>query len=331
MLKRFTLSLLFCSFLIPQAFATTFKIATLSPDGSFWMNAMRAGAKKIKKQTQGRVKFKFYPGGVMGDDSSIMRKIRIRQLQGGAVTAGTVSAYYTDGQVYNLPMLFRNLDEVSYVRKRMDPVIMENIEKHGFVTFGLAEGGFAYLMSLNEVRTVADLRKYKTWVPASDPLIQEAVTAYDVKPVPLPMGDVLTGLQSGLIETVGSPPIVTLALHWHTQIKYLTDMPLLYSYALLIIDKKSFNKLSKDDQKIVRDVMGDVFLKIDTQNRLDNVNAFAALKNQHINFIKPDTQELEEWKRYAIKTQQHLVNSGHISSPMLKKVQSLINDYRNLK
>jgi len=331
MLSRIFIALLLCCSLNVPAFATTFKIATLSPDGSFWMNAMREGADKIKVKTQGRVKFKFYPGGVMGDDSSVMRKIRIRQLQGGAVSAGTISAFYTDGQVYNLPMLFKNLDEVSYVRKRLDPVIIKDIEKKGFVTFGLAEGGFAYIMSLKEIKSVADLRKYKTWVPASDQLVQEAVNAYDVKPVPLPMGDVLTGLQTGLIQTVASPPIVTLALHWHTQIKYLTDMPLLYSYALLIIDKKSFNKISKADQKIVHELMGDVFQKIDTQNRIDNVNAFAALKNQNITFVKPNAEQIADWQKSALKTQQHLIDTGFISKPMFEKTQSLLNDYRNLK
>ena len=331
MLTRIIVSLLLCSTVSVPAFATTFKIATLSPDGSFWMNSMRGGADKIKEKTQGRVKFKFYPGGVMGDDNSVMRKIRIRQLQGGAVTAGTISSFYSDGQVYNLPMLFRNLEEVSYVRKRLDPVIIENIEKNGFVTFGLAEGGFAYIMSRKEVKSIADLKKYKTWVPASDLLVQEAVNSYDVKPVPLPMGDVLTGLQTGLIETVASPPIVTLALHWHTQIKYLTEMPLLYSYALLIIEQKSFKKLSKADQKIVRDIMGDVFHKIDTQNRIDNVNAFAALKNQNITFIKPDAQQLQDWNDSALKTHQHLIKTGYISKPIFEKTKSLINDFRNLK
>lgn len=331
MFKRFALFFLCCNIFIPQTFAATFKIATLSPDGSFWMNAMREGADKIKKNTQGRVKFKFYPGGVMGDDNSVMRKIRIRQLQGGAITTGTISSFYSDAQVYGLPMLFQSLDEVTYVRKRIDPIIIENIEKKGFVTFGLAEGGFAYLMSLKEVKTVEDLRKYKTWVPASDKLVQEAVKAYDVQPVPLSMGDVLTGLQTGLIDTVASPPIVTLALHWHTQIKYLTDMPLLYSTALLIIDIKSFNKVSKNDQKIVREIMGDVFHKIDTQNRIDNVNALSALRKQNITFLKPDEQQLAEWKSYALKTQQHLVNTGFISKDMLHKAQSLINDYRKLK
>ena len=80
--------------------ATTFKIATLSPEGSSWMDMMRSGAKEVAEKTNNRVKIKFYPGGVMGDDMAVMRKIRIRQLQGGAVTIGAVSNFYSDSQVY---------------------------------------------------------------------------------------------------------------------------------------------------------------------------------------------------------------------------------------
>lgn len=192
--------------------AATFKIATLSPEGSIWMNAMRAGAKVLAQKTNNRVKIKYYPGGVMGDDMAVMRKIRIRQLQGGAVTLGTVSNYFTDSQVYSLPMLFRNLDEVTYLRNKMDSYILQGLEKNGFVSFGIAEGGFAYIMSLNPIKSVPDLRASKAWVPSSDELAMEAVKAYDVQPIPLPIGDVLTGLQTGLIDTVAAPPIATLAL-----------------------------------------------------------------------------------------------------------------------
>jgi len=213
-MTRYIIAFLFLMFLQPTvALATTFKIATLSPEGSSWMKIMRAGADEVAEKTNKRVQIKFYPGGVMGDDMAVMRKIRIRQLQGGAVTIGAVSSYYSDSQVYSLPMLFRNLDEVSYVRSKLDSHILQGLEQNGFVSFGIAEGGFAYIMSLSPIKSVPDLRLSKAWVPASDDLVLEAVKAYDVNPIPLPIGDVLTGLQTGLIDTVAAPPIATLALH----------------------------------------------------------------------------------------------------------------------
>ena len=308
--------------------AATFKIATLSPEGSIWMKAMRAGAKELAQKTNNRVKIKYYPGGVMGDDMAVMRKIRIRQLQGGAVTLGTVSSYFSDSQVYSLPMLFRSLDEVSYLRSKLDSYILQGLEKNEFVSFGIAEGGFAYIMSLKPIKSVPDLRLSKAWVPSSDELALEAVKAYNVQPIPLPIGDVLTGLQTGLIDTVAAPPIATLALHWHTQVRYLTDMPLLYSSGLLIIDKKAFDKLSKQDQQTMREIMGQVFRKIDKQNRNDNKSAFAAIQSQGIEMVKPDQAQIKEWRGYAEAARLRLIKSGKISNEIVQTVDQHLNDFR---
>lgn len=308
--------------------ATTFKIATLSPEGSSWMNAMRAGAKEIAEKTNNRVIIKYYPGGVMGDDMAVMRKIRIHQLQGGAVTLGTISSYFSDSQVYSLPMLFRNLDEVTYLRNKLDNYLLQGLEKNGFVSFGIAEGGFAYIMSLNPIKSVPDLRSSKAWVPSSDEVALEAVKAYDVQPIPLPIGDVLTGLQTGLIDTIAAPPIATLALQWHTQVRYLTDMPLLYSSGLLIIDKNAFEKLSKPDQQTMREVMGKVFLDIDKQNRNDNKSAFTAIESQGIELIRPSPEQIKEWRGYAEAARLRLIKLGKISNEIIKMVDQTLNEYR---
>ena len=101
----------------------------------------------------------------------------------------------------------------------------------------------------------------------------------------LPIADVLTGLQTGLINTVITSPIGAIALQWHTKIQYVMDEPLTYFSALLVIDKKAFNKLKEEDRAIVRTVMGEAFARIDQQNRKDNVEAREALLNQRIEFV----------------------------------------------
>jgi TRAP-type C4-dicarboxylate transport system substrate-binding protein len=303
--------------------AVTFKIATLSPDGSVWMEKMRAGADEVAEKTENRVKIKYYPGGVMGDDKTVLQKIRIGQLQGGAVVSSAMAQFFPDIQIYNLPMKFKSFQEVDKVREQMDPLLTEGLEKNGFVTFGIAEGGFAYVMSNVPVQTVDDLRKQKVWVPDNDPAALEAVKAFDITPIPLSIADVRAGLQTGLINTIGSPPIVAVALQWHTQIKYLTDIPLLYTYAVLSVDKKAFSKISPEDQKSVREIMGRVFQEIDRQNREDNVKAMEALRNQGIEFITPSDEALKEWYEKASAVPEQLVKTGKISGEMFNTLEKL--------
>ena len=301
-----------------------FKIATLSPQGSAWMQKMQAGADEIHRKTNKRVRFKFFGGGIMGNDDAVLRKIRIGQLHGGAVTAGSLSHLYGDSIIYGLPMKFKSLQEIDRVRKKMDPMLMAGFEKSGFVTFGLAEGGFAYLMSNKPIRTTSDLRTHKVWIPGNDLITAEVLKRIGVNPIPLPIADVLTSLQTGLVDTVPAPPIAAIILQWHTRVKYLTEIPLSYTYALLAVDRKVFAKLMPADQQIVRDVMGQVFKDIDHQNRSDHVAAMKVMQKTGIQFVQPTAEAAAEWRAAGMEVTQKLLETGRISRQALEQLNSLL-------
>jgi TRAP-type C4-dicarboxylate transport system substrate-binding protein len=311
-----------------QAQAMRFKIATLSPEGSIWMEKMRDGAAELARRTDNRVRIKYYPGGVMGDDKAVMRKIRIDQLQGGAFVAGSLSNFYRDNQIYSLPLFFRSFKEIDYVREHLDKRIMDGFETGGFVTFGIAEGGFAYVMSTVPIRTVEEMRRQKVWIPDDDSMILEAVKAFDITPIPLSIADVRTGLQTGLINTVTTPPIGALALQWHTQIKYLLDEPFLYIFGVLAVDRKAFLKISPADQKIFREIMGRVFKELDQRNREDNIKALETLRKQGIEFVKPSAEALKKWCQDASEVPKRLVETDRLSQEMVDTLEGLLKDYR---
>jgi TRAP-type C4-dicarboxylate transport system substrate-binding protein len=315
----------------PVAQAMRFKVATLSPEGSVWMQKMREGADELARKTNNRVTIKYYPGGVMGDDQAVLRKIRVGQLHGGAVVGGSLSQFYPDNQIYSLPFIFRSFEEVDYVRRHLDSRIAQGLEKGGFVTFGIAEGGFAYVMSTVPIRTVEEMRRQKVWIPDNDPMILEAVKAFGITPFPLSIADVRAGLQTGLINTVTTPPIGAVALQWHTQINYLMHEPFLYIYGVLAVDRRAFAKISPDDQRIFREVMGRKFRELDRLNREDNVNALEVLRKQGIEFIKPSDQALRKWYHDAETVPKRLVNAGKLSQDMVNALETLLTEYRSTK
>jgi TRAP-type C4-dicarboxylate transport system substrate-binding protein len=311
-----------------QAQAIQIKIATISPEGSVWMEKMREGAKDLAKKTDNRIKIKFYSGGVMGDDKAVLRKIRIGQLQGGAFVSGSLSQYYPDNQIYSLPLFFRSFKEIDYVRGYLDQKIIDGFEKGGLVIFGIAEGGFAYVMSTVPIYTVQDMREQKVWIPDNDSMILEAIKAFDITPIPLSIADVRAGLQTGLINTVTTPPIGALALQWHTQIKYLLDEPFLYIYGVLAVDRKVFKRISPADQQIFRKIMGDVFKTLDRLNREDNIKAMETLHKQGIKFIKPSKDALKKWRKDASEVPNRLIKAGRLSQEMVNTLENLLKEYR---
>ncbi len=326
LLKCLTLSLLLMG--AQSASAVTLKIATLSPDGSFWMQKMRTGGEEIEKQTGGRVSLKFYPGGVMGDDATVLRKLRLHQLQGAAVTSGALNGIYPDIQLYNQILLFQNEREVDYVRQKLDSELMRGMEQQGMVALGFADVGFAYIMSTTPIRTQADMRSQKVWAPDDNKIALSAFQAMHVSPIPLPLRDVLMGLQTGMINVVTGSPVGALALQWHSKIQYITDLPMLYLFGVLAIDKPAFDEITAADQQIVRDVMAKAIKEIDQHSRQDNQQALTALQNQGIQLIKPSAESTAELKQTIASANAEFEKSAGLSPEKTGKLRSLLTEIR---
>ena len=307
---------------------TTFKIATVVPDGTHWMQQFRASAKTISQQTEGRVAFKFYPGGVMGNDKNVMRKMRAGQRHGGAFTGGSLAKVDPNVQVYSLPFVFDSLREVDYVRERMDALLQQGIERHGLVLAGIGEGGFAYMMSNKPLRSISDLAGQKIWIPEDDQVNQATFREAGVTPIPLPIADTYTGLQTGLIDTVAVSPVGALAFQWHTKVEYVTDTPLIYLAGFLVFDKKQFSRLSTQDQQTVLTITRDTFARIDARNRIDNEKATQALINQGLKFVTPSEDDVREWRAIARKVIDQLGQAGLFDTAVYEQLVDHLATFR---
>lgn len=297
-----------CFFLIGASLveAATIKIATIAPDGSAWMKEMRRAAEAVKQRTQGQLEIKFYPGGVMGSDATVVKKIKLGQLQGGAFSGAELSPVLPDAQIYSLPFLFRDQREVDYVRGKLDARLKADFEKQGMKILGMCGGGFAYLMSTRSIQNRDDLKKSKVWVPQADKIAQVTFEAGNVTPIALPLADVFTALSTGMIETVGNTPSGTIAFQWHTKIKYLIDFPLTYIMGMLAVDKKIFDRLDPVQQAVLLEEFDKSFAKIDAQTRQDNAAAYEALTKQGVQVIKPNAEERAFWVSTGEKAREQL-------------------------
>ena len=309
--------------------AATLKIATVTPENSQWMKDMRAGAKEIKERTEGRVQIKYYGGGIMGNDQKVLSRIRIGALQGGAFTPTALAGQYSNLNLYGLPMVFDSEEEAAYARSRLDARLSAGLEEAGFVNFGFAAGGFAILMSNTPVDSLDDLKGKKVWIPEGDDISRRAMEAMSLSPVTLPLTDVLTGLQTGLIDIVAMSPIGALVLQWHTKVKYITELPLVYTLGFMAVDKKAFGKLSEDDQAIVRDVMGRTYENFDKANLIDNRGARDALLNTGIKAVPVTPEEYEKVRAALMKLNVDLANQGYFDKALFDEMLKYVSEYRS--
>ena len=308
--------------------AADIKIATVAPDGSRWMQQMRAGAEEVNARTSGRVTLKFYPGGVMGNDAQVLRKIRIGQLQGGAFTAGGLGERYAGLNLYGIPLLFNSLEEIDAVRAQLDPELEAGLDRAGFVTFGFIEGGFANLLSNEPIRTVDDMRRKKVWVPEGDAISFLAMQTMGLSPSVLPVTDVLTGLQTGLIEITFASPVAALVLQWHTKVKYITDLPISYSMGVIAIEKGAFSALGADDQRVVREVMGRYCQQLDREARDDNRKAAEVLARSGLQTVTVNAADVEGWRKTIESIHPQLRARPDIDAALFDRLLALLAEHR---
>ena len=174
-----------------------------------------------------------------------------------------------------------------------------------------------------------ELRRQKVWIPEGDTTALETVKTFGISPIPLTTADVRAALQTGLIDTVTTSPIAAIALQWYTQVNYVLDLPLLYIYGLLAVDRKAFLRLSPDDQAIVRDVMGRAFREIDRENRKNGVKAKKALLKQGIQFIKPTQEAFDELYSGVSGVWKALIEEDRLSRQMTIVLEEYLAEHRS--
>jgi TRAP-type C4-dicarboxylate transport system substrate-binding protein len=153
--------------------------------------------------------------------------------------------------------------------------------------------------------------------------------ALKLSPVTLPLTDVLTGLQTGLIDIVAMSPIGALVLQWHTKVKYITELPLVYTLGFMAIDKKSFDKLSDADKAIVREVMERTYQNFDKVNLVDNAGARDALINAGLESVPFDIEEYRKTRTALAESTAQLGDKGLYTPELYEEMLGFIEEYRS--
>ena len=312
----------------PLAHAVDIKIATLVPNQSQWMQDMRAAGKEIETRTEGRVKLKFYGGGTQGTEDKVLQKIKIGQLHGGTFSATDFMRDYGAINIYGLPFVFASWDEMRYVRDRMDDKLQSGFTDLNFVTFGIA-GSFSVVLSNEPISKYEDMKGKKVWLPQGDFVSYEAMRRLQLSPVALPVTDVLTGLQTGLLDIAAIPPEVAVALQWHTRVKYVTDMPVAFGISFLAISKRTFDRLSDGDQEIVSEVLSGVYQQLDEKAPAESENAMNALVNIGISNVEPEEGQFEELQERMSVFNREMAVDGAYPLDLYEEMLGHIADFRN--
>jgi TRAP-type C4-dicarboxylate transport system substrate-binding protein len=311
-----------------QAQEYTIKFATIAPEGSSWMNVMREYDAAVRKESGGRLGFKFYAGGIAGDEKDVLRKIRIGQYQAGGFTGVGMGEIAPEVRILDTPFLFRNTAEIDYIYNKFGDEFKSDFEKGGFVLLGWAEVGFVNVFTQKPIYSVQDMKDVKAWMWECDPIARVSFKVLHLAPIPLSITDVNSALQTGMINCVYSTPYAIIALQWYTKVKYMLDLPLANSSGAVLISKRYFDSLPGDLQQILLK-NGQIFLSKLTQlSRKENAEAIKTLESKGIVVTKPKSKsDLQYYYKTGEEARQMLVGQLY-TADFLKSVESALAQFR---
>jgi TRAP-type C4-dicarboxylate transport system substrate-binding protein len=304
----------------------TLKLATLAPENSSWMQAFEKMDRQIRQETDGAVEFKVFPGGVMGGEGAMVRKMRTGQLDGAALTNTGLGEVAPEVLALQLPLTFQNWEEVDYVRDQMSDRFEQMLADAGFELLTWGDVGFAYVFSNQAVRTPGDIQTQKAWVWDSDPIMQKVMEVADVNAVPLDVADVLPSLSTGVIDAFTNSPYGAVSLQWYTRADYVTNLKLSVIVGGVVVTEEAIQRLPEEHREVVRSVADEQGEALLSQIRQDNEKAIETIQKADIEIVDP--QNMEAWQSVAEEVRERLTGELFPAS-LVEEIENTLQEYRS--
>lgn len=342
-MKKITLFFLFCFIFLfiinlkAGNFATVYaeapkiiKFATLAPQGSTWLNIVDDISNELRDKSEGRIRLKIYAGGVSGDEKDVLRKMRIGQLHCAGFTGVGLGEILNEVRIFELPFFFKEYDEIDFVRSNLNDRFAKEFEKKGYILLGWTDVGFVYFFSNKMIDSIDALRSTKMWIWEGDPVARALFDSINLSPVPLSITDVMTSLQTGLINSVYVSPLGAIALQWFTKVKYMLDLPLANAVGAILMKKKYYDSLEPDFQVLIRNTFKDHMERLTQLTRNDNKKSIEEIKNYGVKLISLSDDNIKEFDD-ASKKACDVVAGKLFPAELIKDVKVKIEKYRNNK
>jgi TRAP-type C4-dicarboxylate transport system substrate-binding protein len=304
-------------------------MASIAPKGSSIANSFEDMAKQVKERTHNEVAFKIYWGGVQGDEKDVIRKIKLGQLQGGGLIGPGLGFIVPEVRVTEIPYMFRNYEEVAYVRSKLHPALDKLFEEKGFKVLGWMDLGFLYTFSREPLVSLEIARNQKWWAMEGEPVGKAMYQALGISPISLSMSDVATALATNMINCAGSTPFGAVAFQWHTKFKCMSSLPLFNINGATIITKNMWDKISPSSQKIVMEIASKEHEKIIRVSRQEDEKSLQLLKKSGIIIVPTDLKNKDQQYVFEAskKVREELVGKLYPKA-LLDKTLMLIDEYR---
>lgn len=304
------------------------KLGTVAPEGSPWHTALLEIAQEWGKLSGGRVQVRIYPGGVAGDESDMLRKIRIGQLHAAALTGVGLVDIAPDIEALFFPTVAETDGELDYLIETLGHIWERQMQEKGFEVLTWSSAGWVHFFSKAPVVTPDDLRKRKIVFWGSNALYVELLQKSGFQPVPLAVTDILPSLQTGLVDTFAAPPAAALSFQWFALALNMTDFRWQPLPAATVISKKKWDEIPAELQPRLKDAATKIGRRLHEKIRTLESDAINAMKHHGLKVISVPPDVEKQWGKLVREQGLPVFVGRRFSQERFDEVQKALSDFR---
>ena len=306
------------------------KMGTVAPDGSPWHQILQQMGQDWTKISGGKVTLRIYPGGVLGDEPDMIKKMRIGQLQAVALSGSGLSRLESAVACLQIPMLLESYEELDYVRDRITPRLDKLIDQKGYIALNWGDAGWVHFFTKTPARRLDDIRKMKLYTMAGDSDALELYQSAGFRPVPLATTDMLPALQTGLIDAFDVPPLLAMLNQWFGIANHMVDVKWAPLVGATVVSKQTWERIAEPGRSQMLEAARGAGHRLRGEIRKMGDDAVAAMKKRGLTVISPDAATLAEWKRQAEDAYPKL-RGRLVPAELFDEVKRLRDEFRALK
>ncbi len=326
---RWMLSILLMTIpLQAQGRTIVINMGTLAPEGTAWHDALLQMRQDWNRISRGQIVLRIFPSGVQGDENTMIRKMRIGQLQAVAVSGNGLSRIEPAISCLQIPLMLASYEELDYVRDHLAPQLEGMIEQKGFKILNWADAGWVRFFTKRPAFTLDDIRKMKLLTSAGDPETEKLYKDFGFQVVPLPYTEVLTALQTGLIEAVQGPPLYAMVEQWFGLATNMTEVKWAPLVGATVISNRAWERIPANLRPQLLEAARSAGRRLLTEIRQLNEDAVPAMAKRGLNIVKPDAAALASWASEA-KDAYPKLRGRYVSAELFDEVERLRNEFRS--
>jgi TRAP-type C4-dicarboxylate transport system substrate-binding protein len=303
-------------------------MGTLAPEGTAWHDALLQMRQDWNRISRGRVVLRIFPSGVQGDENTMIRKMRIGQLQAVAVSGNGLSRIEPAISCLQIPLMLDSYEELDYVRDRLAPQLERMIEQKGFKILNWADAGWVRFFTKRPASTLDDIRGMKLLTSAGDPETEELYKDFGFQVVPLPYTEVLTALQTGMIEAVQGPPLYAMVEQWFGLATHMTEVKWAPLVGATVISNRAWEGIPANMRPQLLEAARSAGRRLLPEIRQLNEDAIPAMTKRGLNVVRPDSAALASWFAEA-KDAYPKLRGRYVSADLFDEVERLRNEFRS--